>query len=80
MIALDRHPVSAVAVSSDGKTVAAGFRDGSIAVWDVPAGRVIRAIPASKSASPAHGRGSSILHIFFVGSASEFVSADDRVK
>lgn len=79
-VELERHPVSALGFSQDGKVVAAGFRDGSFALWDLSSSKLLRFVAPASVPSPAssHQRGCSVLHITFLGSSSELLTADDR--
>ncbi|KAI9008578.1 Golgi CORVET complex core vacuolar protein 8-domain-containing protein [Hyaloraphidium curvatum] len=70
-----------VAVSQDGKAVVAGYGDASLVVWELPAGRVMRDVQPTKkqsASSPMHSPGSALVHVSFLESTSELISADDE--
>ncbi|KAG1124197.1 hypothetical protein G6F42_009846 [Rhizopus arrhizus] len=83
--------VTSLAVSSDHTTIACGYSQGHIIIWDIRKPmypiRIIDPIPACQSQSQmqstsrkeGHVQGASILHIGFTGvKNSEIVSADDQ--
>ncbi|KAJ3134878.1 Vacuolar protein sorting-associated protein 8 [Physocladia obscura] len=77
--------VISIAVSFDHSKVAAGYASGTIAVWDVAkrqAVKIINPIEREVEVTTALKRGhllnSKIIHIAFVGSKTDLISADDE--
>ncbi|EIE88846.1 hypothetical protein RO3G_13557 [Rhizopus delemar RA 99-880] len=83
--------VTSLAVSSDHTTIACGYSQGHIIIWDIRKPmypiRIIDPLPACQSQSQmqstsrkeGHVQGASILHIGFAGvKNTEIVSADDQ--
>ena len=57
----DKIQVDSVAVSPDGRQIAAIYRDGSLAFWDAPAGRLLQRVARMLPKSYFDGSGSSAL-------------------
>ncbi|RKP08479.1 hypothetical protein THASP1DRAFT_29725 [Thamnocephalis sphaerospora] len=74
--------VTAVGISANGNFALGGFDDGSIVIWDIKRGAILRVIEPtvhSNGRHIGHAKGSAILHAEFVGSQSqEFMTADDQ--
>ncbi|KAI9741090.1 MAG: Vacuolar protein sorting-associated protein 8 [Cirrosporium novae-zelandiae] len=84
--AVESGPVSALAISADHTTIAAGHNDGSIYTWEIarPSNPFLQ-IPSIDRRQPSlshfdgHVPGSAVLHVGFLGTRhTALVSADER--
>lgn len=77
---INRIPVGdgaeSMSISDDGKSLAIGFRDGRITLWELPAGRLVGAI-SEKSTDP--GSRDSRLALAFLPGGKQVVSVSRRV-